>query len=610
MSIRRTGADGAVIMHEINKVLSAAAMRMGIANFFKGLVYAATAIVVGLLLARIVQQVFGLTFAWKIIAYSAGGAALLAGLIWSVVVRPSKAAVARRVDEGANLKETLSTALSIEKYQNEDPWARVTVESAVRQARGVRVAQAVPIAAPRFWPVPFALALAFAVVWMAFPRLDVLGWRAKAVAAEKRVTAITQVKAEAIDVKKKIEEMSEKLGLEKDKVEPPAADKPEPRDPEAMRRAVIKDLVKMSERLEQLRNGEKGQKLDSVQQNLKNLKTPGDKTSELTKAMAKSDFSGAQKEIEKMKESMASGSLSEKQKQEMADQLENLSKQLADMAKNKEQLENAMKQAGLDPKAAENPDAMKKALEAAKNLTAEQKKALSEMAQANSQCQNAMDQLSKAASQMSQCSKSGDQQGMQQAAGQMQQQMNQLEQLQQEMQLADAAKSDCQNKMQSMCKGDKEGEGQCNGSKPGECNGNSPSDKAGNKPWSASWSTCQGNGRGGGGQAQGGSSSAEAAEFNKYTSKNVGLKGDGPIVSSRMVEGDSIKGESKAEFVSVATKAEQGATEAMENNTIPREYHEAIKNYFGSLKGGGKAAKDAAPAAPTKPAEPAKDAGK
>lgn len=601
-------------MQEINRVLSAAAMRLAVANFIRGLVFAATAIVLGLLLARIVQQVFGLAFPWKIIAYSAAGAALLTAFVWSFVVRPSKAAVARRVDEGANLKESLSTALSIEKYQNDDPWARVTVESAVRQARGVRVSHAVPIAAPKFWPVPFALALAFAVVWMAFPRMDVLGWRAKAVAEEKKSVAITQVKAEAIDVKKMTQDISDKLGLEKDKIEPPTAEKPEPRDPEAMRRAVIKDLTKLSERLDQLRNGEKGQKLDAVQDKLKNLKTPGDKSSELTKAMAKSDFSGAQKEIEKMKESMASGSLSEKQKQDLSDQLENLSKQLSEMAKNKEQLENAMKQAGLDPKAAGDKESMQKALEAAKNLTPEQKKALSEMAQAQSQCQNSMDQLSKAASQMSQACKNGDQQGAQQAAGQMQQQMNELEQLKQEMQLAEGAKSECQGKMQSMCKGgDKEGEGQCNGSKSGEGNGNNQSEGSGNKQWSPSWSQCQGNGRGGGGLGQGGSASTESADFKTSVSKNIGLKGDGPIVSSRMVEGDSIKGESKAEFTSVATKAEQGATEAMEQNQIPREFHDAVKNYFGNLKGGGKAAKDAGPAvpaAPAKPTESAKDAGK
>jgi hypothetical protein len=600
-------------MHEINRVLSAAAWRMGIANFFKGLVFVAMALVAGLILTRIVQQVFGLVLPWKIIAYSCSGAAVLAGLVWSIVVRPDKAAVARHVDEGANLKESLSTALSIEKYQNDDPWAKVTVDAAVRQARGVRVAQAVPIAAPRFWPVPFALGLALAIVWMAFPRMDILGWRAKQAAVEKNKAAFVQAKADLIDVKK-IEQAAEKLGLEKDKVEPPAADKPDPRDPEAMRRAVLKDLTKLSERIDQLRNGEKGQKLDAVQQTLKNLKTTDGQASELTKAMAKSDFSGAQKEIEKMKDQMASGAMSEKQKQELSDQLENLSKQLAEMAKNKEQLESAMKKAGLDPKAAENAEAMKKALEQAKNLTPEQKKSLSEMAQSQSQCQSAMDALSKASSQMSQCSKSGDQQGAQKAAGNMQSQMAQLEQLQQEMQLADAAKSECQSKMSSMCKGDKDSESECN--KSGDCNGNGQCQGSGNKPWSASWSQNQGNGRGGGGLGRGGSAASSEASFEKKISKNIGAKGDGPIVSSRMVEGDSIKGESKAEFVAVTTKAEQGATEAMENNTIPREFHEAVKSYFGHLKGGGKPAADAAPAkpakpaTPAKPAEPAKDAGK
>ena len=64
------------------------------------------------------------------------------------------------------------------------------------------------------------------------------------------------------------------------------------------------------------------------------------------------------------------------------------------------------------------------------------------------------------------------------------------------------------------------------------------------------------------------------------------------------------------------TKAEQASTEAFDQNLIPREFQDAVKSYFGNLKGGGKAAKDAgaaatpAPPAPAKPAENAKDAGK
>lgn len=604
-------------MHEINKVLSAAAMRLWIGNFFKGLVYVSAAIGIGLIGARIVEQMFGLAYAWTTVAYAAGGGALLGGIVWAIVVRPSKAAVARRVDEGANLKEVLSTALSFEKVQNEDAWARVTVESAVRQARGVRVSRAVPISAPRLWPVPFALAIAFVIVWIAMPRMDMFGWKAARVAEETRKLQIVQAKADVLDIKK-IQEMTKDLGLEKDPTEPPAAEKPEPRDPEAIRRSALKDLTKLSERLDQLRNGEKGQKLDAIQNKLKDIKTAGQETSELSKAMAASDFKAAQKALEKMKEQMSAGSTSPEQKQALAEQMDELAKQLSEIAKNKEQLEKAMQNAGLDPKTAMDPEAMKKAMEAAQNMTPEQKQQLQEMAQAMSQCQSAMDGLSKAASQMAQAGQQGDKEGMQQAAQQMQQQLNQMEQLKQEMDLADAAKSECQSKMAGMCNkpGDGNQDGQQAGMKQGgDCNKSGNSRGNPNAEWSASWCNGQGNRmdgprRGGGGIGKGGQGDTAMADFAHDKKKDMGIKGDGPTVSQRLVEGDSIKGESRAEFVSVVSKAEQGASDAMEQNTIPREFHEAIKSYFGNLKKkGGEAAKDA-PSAPAKPVEDAKDAGK
>jgi len=600
---------------EINRVLTAAAWRLGFTNFIRGLVYFGAVIVAGLIITRVVQQMFSLAFPWQVIAYSCAGAAVLGGLVWAVVVRPSKAAVARRVDEGANLKESLSTALSIERQQD-DPWARVTVESAIRQARGVRVGQAVPIHAPRFWPVPFALGLALVIVWMAVPKMDVLGWKARQVAQEKQRAEATIIKAAEIDIKKFEDQTEKQFGLDKEKMEAPNLEKPEPRTPEEKKRQMLKDLTKISEQLDQLRNGEKGQKLDAVKETLKKLESSGEQTSELTKAMANSNFQAAQKEVEKMKEQMGAASLSDEQKKQLADQLENLSKQLSEMAKNKEQMEQALKNAGLDPKNAQDQKAMEKALEAAKNLTPEQKKQLQEMAQAMSQCQNSMDGLSKACNQMSNACKNGDKAGMQQAAGQMGQQLNQLEQLQQEMQLADAAKNECQGQMAKLGQCDKQGDGQCN--KPGDCNGQGQCNSNGpNQQWNASWKDGVGNRRGGGGLGRGGSATSEQAGFDKVTRKDMGLKGDGPIVSSRMVEGESIKGESHAEFVATVTKAEQASTEDMETNVIPREYHNAIKNYFGSLKqkagakdAGDSKPADAAPAAPPKPAESAKDAGK
>jgi hypothetical protein len=612
-------------MHEINRVLSAAAMRLAVTNFIKGVVYVATVVVLGLIVARIVERVLGLSFPWRTIAYAAGGGALAGGIAWSIAMRPSKAAVARRVDEGANLKETLSTALSVEAFQKDDPWARVTVESAVRQARGVRVSRAVPIVAPKFWPVPFTLAIAFAIVFWLFPRLDVLGWKARQVAQEKQQIQIKQVKADAIDVKKFQDETMEKLGLEKDPDEPLKADLPEPRNPEAIRKQALKELTTLSDRLDALRSGEKGQKLDALQNQLKQIQNPGKETSELAKAMAAGDFKAAEKAMEKMKDQLSSSSMNEAEKKAVAEQMDSLSKQMSELGKNKQALENALKNAGIDPKKASDPQEMKKALDQAKNLTQEQKKSLQEQSQCQSQCQSAMDAMSKACSAMAQAASKGDKQGGEQAASQMQKQLSQMEQLKQEMDLADAAKSECQGKMAGMCQksGDGDKDGECSGMKAGDsqCKGGNKSSGSCKSEWSANWANGMGNRgdgprRGGGGLGKGGQGDTANTDFATAKQKDMGLKGNGPIVSSRMVEGDSVKGESHAEFATAVSSAEQGASDAMENNTIPREFHDAIKSYFGNLKKGDKSAKDAsseAPAAaptPAKPAETAKDAGK
>jgi hypothetical protein len=221
-----------------------------------------------------------------------------------------------------------------------------------------------------------------------------------------------------------------------------------------------------------------------------------------------------------------------------------------------------------------------------------------------------MQQMSSAMQKMSECNKPGDGQSQsQQGAQQLGDKLSEMEQMQQEMELADASMSECQNALNQL---GKEGEGECQGM--GECQGGLGSQAGGNgqestKPWSAGTNMENGMGRGGPGLGQGGRPGEAKADYDLEKKKDIGAKGNGPIVSSRLVEGDSIKGESKAAFAKAVAAADQGATEAIENNTIPREYHDAIKAYFGRLKGKAKTAggekKEDKPAEPA--AEPAKD---
>ena len=612
-------------MNDINRVLSAAAWRLGVTSFLRGAVFAAAVALGALIVLRLAQQLFVFAVDWRLAGAGAAGACVAAGVVFAVIVRPGRIAVARRVDEGADLRESLSTALCV-AGRGEDPWAKAAIESATRQARGVRVSQAVPIAPPKFWPVPVAMGMALTVLYF-MPAVDVLGWRKKDVVKAADTVQIVQAKADADQARQKVEEMVKELGLEKDPSEPPAAEKPEARDPDAIRKSAIKDLTKLNERLEQLRTGEKSMTLKAVQDRLKQLRPAGKETSELSKALASGDFSQAGKELEKLKEQVASGSMSESQKAATAKELENIAKQLAELASNKQELEQALQQAGMDPKLASDPKALQQQLKE-QTKTADQSpqeqqqnQQMQQMAQAMSQMQSAMDGLSQSAQQMaSACQNPGGQQGenqqqgqqqgqqqagqqqgaqaAQQAAQQGQQQLSELEQISQDMQTASAAQQEAQQQMQQLAS-------ECNG---GEGSGEGQSNGGQGQSWTDSFGQGQGQGRGQGGQGFAGTRERGSADFEMQKRKSIGAMGGGPIIGSRLVEGESIKGESVAEFSAAVATAEQGATEAMENNTIPREFHEAVKNYFGTLKqkAGTAPGKDAKPAAPAKPAEDAK----
>lgn len=632
-------------MNDINKVLTAAAWRLGVASFLRGTVFALAAALCGLIALRLSQQLFVFGVDWRLAGAVAAGASVLAGFVYAVIVRPGRIAVARRVDEGADLRESLSTALCV-AGRGDDPWAKATIESATRQARGVRVSQAVPIQPPKFWPVPLALAMALTVLYF-MPQVDVLGWRKKQVVKEADIVRVSEAKQESDKAKQKVEEMVKDLGLEKDPAEVPAAEKPEARDPDAIRKSAIKDLTKLNERLEQLRTGEKSMTLKAVQDRLKMLRPAGQETSELSKALTSGDFSQAGKELEKLKEQIAAGSMSDAQRAATAKELENIAKQLQELAQNKQELEQALQKAGMDPRLAADAKALQQQLkEQAKKEgqspeQQQQNQQMQQTAQAMSQMQSAMDGLSQSAQQMaSACQNPGDKQGgspqqgqqgqqsgqkegqqqagqqqgdqqqqgqqggaqqAQRAAQQGQQQLSELEQISQEMQTAAAAQQEAQQQMSqlgSQCNGgggDGQGEGQGNGGQ--------------SQAWSDAFSQGQGQGKGWGqGKNFAGMREKGSADFEMQKRKSIGAMGAGPIIGSRLVEGESIKGESVAEFSAAVATAEQGATEAMENNTIPREFHEAVKNYFGNLKQNARPApgKDAKPAEPAKPAEDAK----
>jgi hypothetical protein len=596
-------------MNEVRRVIRLASWRLWFVDVIRTFMVCATAALALVLLARIVEKVLGLSpqFGpwWKTAWLSVGGATVGVSILWALIRRPRTLSVAVELDERAGLRESLSTALWVEKSQ--DPWANVMIETAQAKARNVNVSRAIPMQAPSFWPVPMATGLALLLVWVFMPNFDLLGATKKQVAEQKKREEVVAVRADVATKEQQLKKMLDKAKVQftDEKADAAAEDKrPEINDPEAIKRAAVKKLTDLAQKLETAKTGEKEAQADAITEAMKQLKQPGPgPLDEFTKALSRGDFNKANEQLAELSKQMADGSKSPEQKEMAKAQMENLAKQLDKLSQNSDQLQKKMEQAGLDKKAAAemvkkalaNPEDMKKALEEAKNLSPDQKKQLLEMAKAASQCQS---QCKNMGSAMGKMAKGTSQQGLQQEGqegmGEMAKALSEAEMLQEDMQNLDAALGEAKKQLAQLGEclgGDNENEGECkNGGRGG---------------WKPGSATKKGSGTGGPGQSSGGGNTVgEARDFTTEKKKAVVKTTDGPIIGQRLVYGEQVKGESVEQFKAAMEAGEQEAAEAIDEQQIPREYHDAVKHYFGRLADKVKAG-SAAPATPTPTTPPA-----
>ncbi len=585
-------------MQEIKRVLRSAAWRLFLLDLVRTLTVAASAGVAALIVLRLVQQVFGLHLSagtWWSAAGIAAGAAALGGLVWSAARRARGVAVARELDERAELRESLSTALCVER--DDSPWSRAVVETARDRATKVRVREAIPIEPPRFWPVPLALGLSLAIVWFAFPRIDVLGLFEERQQADQLRQEIQKVSAEVKSEEKKLDELLKKANVDLKSAEKADGDKTdqlEPQSPDEIKRAAIKRLTSLNEKLSEMKSGEKAAKMEAIKEQLKKLKQPGPgPLDELSKSLAQGNFQQAQEKLEELSKKLGDNSLSDQQKEQLKEQMAKLAEQLQKLAEDRKDLEKKLEQAGLSKeqaaKLAADPQKLQEALEKMESLTDEQKKQLMEAAkaasEANKQCEGMAGQLGKMSKGMG--SKGMSAEGMQGMEG-MSGMLSEMEMMSEEMEGLDAAMKECAGQLAKLGRGMCEGDGEC------------MSDIALSKPWSAGDTRKKGKGSGGPGIGEGGGGDSQdaATQLEKKMAQSKML--NGPIVGSRLVQGEQVRGESVAEFSAAVEVSTRTATEALETMQVPREYHDAVKTYFGRLQARTKAAPAETPAEPEK----------
>ena len=509
------------------------------------------------LMGLLIQRLLAVTTWAPWVGYAIGGAAgaLVVTLCW--IRLPKRLQVGVLLDERLGLDERLSTALALEA--SEDPFVQCARAEALKTAETVVPRQCIAIRPGRAWWGTVLTWAVFVSVFLWFPQKDLLGLN------EKKEQAI-QEKAKIELAEKQIQEATATVKLAADQMNSPELEEDlagltealKGDDPQAAKRQVIRKLGDMSDKLNSLRNNMDNQSMDLMQQMMRQLKnSPNAMNQQLNMALARGEFNKAASLLRQLEQQMAKGEMPDAQKKKLEQQLKDLAKQIQALAEKQDELEDELEKQGLDKKlAALKPDALKKALQD-KGLTPEK---IDELMKKMAACKMAGSRASRLGQALG-----GGAGGL--GAGDLSEalaELDELADLRDQIQLSEAMLAEMERAIACL------GEGMCQG-------------LGAQGPFSEGNRNVRGPGSGGPGQGFGAVATAEDGETSTKKTIAKSQTGDGPVVASWYFQGEQIKGQATKTYSQVIQDAGASASEAINDNTIPRKYDNAIKAYFGQL---------------------------
>jgi hypothetical protein len=478
-------------------------------------------------------------------------------LAWSLE-RPADLAMAAMVDDRLELDDRLATALHM--ANRGDPVAKAVVEDAAQVASDPRTRERMqrllrPAPPSGLWVAPVLLACALLVAFTG--QADLF-----AASTEERADSLASVdvsvdQSEVTSIIESQPQLQEAMAEQLDALEAEQARLAEEQlTAEEQRLAELKQMTALDRSLDELIEGEQARSMDSLRSRLERMEQPeGDEAEALADALAKGDFAAAKEALESMQSAMDDGSMSEDQREALADELSEMSRQLNELASEQSALADAIEQAGLDPQLADSPKALEDAIKQAEQLTEQQREQLLDQIKAEQAAQQACEKMGEACDAMSkQC-----QQGKpgQQCGQQMSEQLSELEQAQEMLKQAKSAQQACQKQCRQLGSGlPSNSQSQCAGTMPG-----------GGKP----------------GELGGGGMQVAEGETDASLRQASGTAEDGPVISRTKTDGPLEVGASgrALSFEEIVTRSRDGFDDAFNENQLPRKYHELIKHYFG-----------------------------
>ncbi len=546
-------------MREFDKPIGRVWRRLRVQRFLSAFVWcwcgALIAAAVGIGASRLLGRPLPGPLWWPF-AGATGLGAMIAGLI-AATSGASKLDAAIAIDRAFLLNERLSTTLSLPDELRRTPAGRAQAADTLRHVEALDLASKFGVRTPRRAWVPLIPA-ALGAGLLAMPA----GWVQRNARADrvenqvdpKLVTQKTQAIRQTLARKRK--EMdpakfaeTEKLFAEIEKAADQLSKAP-PADKD-------KALLKLNEMTDALKDRQKQLgTAEQVTKQLQQLKQNGPEgpADPFAKALSKGDFPKAAAELKDLQEKLASGKMSEKEKQALKDQIGEMKKQLeklANLENRKKQLEEARKNGAMTQEQFDKQ--MAKLNEQAKDL-----KKLQQLAQKLGEAHKALDQ--------------GDMRKAADALGMTQKDVEQMAKQAQEMETLSEAMADIQDAKSAMA-----GEDGANqlGKNFGEMDGGT-----GQSPDGPPGSNL-GRGRGQGARPE---AKDSTASYNTKVKTQIGKGsavkvGDGP--PSAQTKGDSTINEQET----VEAASGQSA-EALTNQKVPSGVKKHISGYFDELRKG------------------------
>jgi len=470
---------------------------------------------------------------------------------------PTTIQAAQEIDQRFGLNERVSTCLSLTADVQGSPAGQAVVRDALAHLNQLEVTERFGATRPRWFWAPLVPALA-AVAVTFLPDALLAGHSVNESMAEKSreeskklvnqaIKSVAQNLAKQRDPKALEQSASDKVLAELQKSLDEMAKKP-PADKQETLVALNKLADTVAERRKQVGSSE--QMTRQLQQLKEMASGPAE---QFANDLAKGDFSKAADELKKLQEKLASGKLSEQEKQELSRQLGQLQKQLNQMA-------------GLEERKNQLEEAKKKGLIGEQQYQ-EQKQKLEEQAKSMKSLQSLAQKMSEAQQEMA----AGEPQKAADAMQAAESELREMASNASELEALDGAMADLQEAKEAM-----NGEGMNQLGQ--DLQGMAGMMNSGNRP---------GNGQGmGRGRGQGDRPEApdKTAEYDSKVKQQI-TKGKA-VLGGFADPTRQVRGESILEVQGNVEAAASAASEALTDQKIPRSLKKHVQSYFDQVRKG------------------------